>query len=522
MHQAYVERVVDLLDPAGNVLLNMSADEATERVGSGAPARIREIDGQFAVWAKRGNIVRMARSIGRPMRYFLAKRSEGPCLIIAERIDEIAAWLRHEGYGDQFHPSYTRMVPAHHLVEIALIGCPDPNPICTRFFAPERNRLRPDLDEIGRAYIGTLAAECDLWLDHIGRNEPIGVLFSGGIDSGALFLVLHHLLLRRGESPARLKAFTLSVTGRGEKANGERQPNGTYSSERQGASRRYFAGKTSPTTPVASAIPLKVSAIERQPPGDQRVNSVVAEPNAAGGLRPPFADMDPSDAAQAAQFLDDLDLGLFLEVIEVSRDDLNVAETIRVIEDYKPLDVQSATMALVLCRGIRQRYPDWKYLTDGDGGDENLKDYPIEENPELTIRSVLNNTMLYQEGWGVGAIKHSLTYSGGQSRGHIRTFAPARASGFSGFSPYALPNVIEVAEGIPFIELTDWRHDRLYALKGEIVRRGVEAITGLTMPLFEKRRFQRGAVDAAAFTEIFSGSEADYRRMLTSALSSPK
>ena len=59
-------------------------------------------------------------------------------------------------------------------------------------------------------------------------------------------------------------------------------------------------------------------------------------------------------------------------------------------------------------RGIRSG----RYLIDGDGGDENLKDYPIEENPELTIRSVVNNSMLYQEGWGVGKIKHSLTYSG--------------------------------------------------------------------------------------------------------------
>ena len=41
-------------------------------------------------------------------------------------------------------------------------------------------------------------------------------------------------------------------------------------------------------------------------------------------------------------------------------------------------------------------------LIDGDGGDENLKDYPIEENPELTIKSVLHNQMLYHEGWGVG------------------------------------------------------------------------------------------------------------------------
>lgn len=451
MHHAYVERVVDLLDPAGNVLLNMSVEEATERVESGDAARVREIDGQFALWAKRGNLVRMARSIGRPLRYFLAKRAEGPCLIIAERIDEIAAWLRAEGYGDQFHPSYTRMVPAHHLTEIALLGCPDPNPTLTRFFAPQRNRLSTNLDEIGAAYIGTLAAECDKWIDRIDRREPLGVLFSGGIDSGALFLVLHHLLLRRGESPARLKAFTLNVVD--------------------------------------------------------------------SNLKSQISDFKSSDAAQAARFLDELDLGLFLEVIDVASSELDVAETIRVIEDYKPLDVQSATMALALCRGIRQRYPDWKYLADGDGGDENLKDYPIEDNPELTIRSVLNNTMLYQEGWGVEAIKHSLTYSGGQSRGHIRTAAPARACGFVGFSPYALPNVIEVAEGVPFIELTEWDHSRLYALKGEIVRRGVEAITGLTMPIFEKRRFQHGVVDEAGFEQLFTHSEADYRRMLTTAFS---
>ena len=124
-------------------------------------------------------------------------------------------------------------------------------------------------------------------------------------------------------------------------------------------------------------------------------------------------------------------------------DDLDVDETLRVLEDYKPLDVECAAMGLLLCRGIRERYPDWRHLVDGDGGDENLKDYPIEENPELTIRSVVDNLMLYQEGWGVGRIKHSLTYSGGLSRSYVRTYAPARRYGFEGFSPYTRPNVIE-------------------------------------------------------------------------------
>lgn len=429
-----IERLVDLVDPSANVILNMSHAEATAAVASGDPAQVDRIDGQFAIVAKQGRIIRMARSIGRPMRYFLAKKADGPCLVVAERIDELHRFLQSEGLADQFHPSYSRMVPAHHLVEINLVGCPDPNPRYLRFFAPERNLLGTDLAEIGRVYIGALAEACNRWLDRVERREPIGVLFSGGIDSGAVFLVMYHLLRARGESPSRLKAFTASVNGSG------------------------------------------------------------------------------ADVVQARRFLEHLDLGLFLEVVDVSRDDVKYDEAIRVIEDYKPLDVQAAAMGLALCRGIRDRYPDWKYLVDGDGGDENLKDYPIEENSELTIRSVLNNTMLYQEGWGVDAIKHSLTYSGGQSRGHVRSYAPGRSLGFQGFSPYAIPKVIAVAEAIPFIELTDWSNERLYSLKGQIVQRGVEAITGLTMPIFEKRRFQHGAADSDTFASLFPREEQRYRQ----------
>ncbi|RLS43776.1 MAG: asparagine synthetase B family protein [Planctomycetota bacterium] len=429
-----IERLINLVDPSGNVFLNMTADEALARVASGDPAQVRGIDGQFALIHKAGKIVRMARSIGRPLRYFIAKQHAGPVLVIAERIDAIWEWLKTEGLDGQFHPSYTRMVPAHHLTELALLGCPDPSPTYTRFFDPQRNRLGTNLDEIGAAYIGALAGELNKWLDVVGPREPIGVLFSGGIDSGAVLLTLYHLLLKRGEATQRLKAFSLDVGGCGE------------------------------------------------------------------------------DAKQAQRFLDELDLGYLLERIEVPASAVSVDDAIRVLEDYKPLDVQSAAMALTLCRGIRQRYPDWKLLVDGDGGDENLKDYPIHENHELTIRSVLNNQMLYQEGWGVHAIKHSLTYSGGQSRGHVRSSAPVVACGFSGFSPFALPNVIEVAEGIPFIELTDWKEDRLYALKGEIVRRGIEAVTGLTMPTFEKRRFQRGAVTDETFDATFPSDPLEYRR----------
>ncbi|MDZ4699148.1 MAG: asparagine synthase-related protein [Rhodothermales bacterium] len=434
----YVERLVNLIDPAGNLFFNCTREEADAAVASGDPERVRAIDGPFAIAQKSGRTVRMARSIGRPMRYFLAKRAEGPCLIVAERMDELREQLSREGLEDQFHPSYTRMVPAHYIVEIDLVGCPDPNPRYERFFTPERNTQPADLDAIGAAYIGALSSACNRWLNTLDPREPIGVLFSGGVDSGAVFLALYDALLKRGESPARLKAFTLSVH------NGP-------------------------------------------------------------------------DARQAHNFLASLGLSLFLEVMDIALEDLDYADAIRTIEDYKPLDVQAATMTLALCRAIRNRYPDWRYLADGDGGDENLKDYPIEENPELTIRSVLNNLMLYQEGWGVHSIKHSLTFTGGQSRGHVRSYAPARALGFQGFSPFALPNVIAVAEGIPFIDLTGWDPQKLYALKGEVVRRGIEAVTGMAMPVNEKRRFQHGAVDAVGFQAAFPRSEAAYRRAFDAA-----
>ena len=96
------------------------------------------------------------------------------------------------------------------------------------------------------------------------------------------------------------------------------------------------------------------------------------------------------------------------ETIEVAAERARSARArSSVIEDYKPLDVECAAVNLALLRGASaSAIPSGGYLVDGDGGDENLKDYPIEENPELTIRSVVNNRMLYQEG---GASSRSST-----------------------------------------------------------------------------------------------------------------
>jgi asparagine synthase (glutamine-hydrolysing) len=434
MHERTIDRVVDLLDPGKNILFNSTTEQALALLAAGDTDAISRLEGQFALVAVNGQSVRMARSIGRPLRYFIAKRAAGPCLIVADRIDAIHRYLQGEDLAEQFHPSYTRMAPAHYITEITLLGCPDPNPTYKRFFTPRRNALAADPGSIGEAYIRTVRDEVTKWLTQRATDGPIGVCFSGGIDSGSVLLVTYHAMLQAGINPARLKAFTLSVDGGG------------------------------------------------------------------------------GDLAQARKFLEAVGLTFLLEPIEVSSAEIDWQEAVRTTEDYKPLDIQSASMALALCRGIRKRYPKWRYLIDGDGGDENLKDYPIEENPELTIRSVFNNLMLYQEGWGVDSIKHSLTYSGGLSRGYVRTYAPADRLGFDGFSPYTLPSVIAVAESIPFIALTDWSHERLYDLKGEIVSRGVKSATGFDMPVYPKRRFQHGAADRSAYSRLFPAHESAYRR----------
>ncbi|HVW09955.1 MAG TPA: hypothetical protein VHC90_15305, partial [Bryobacteraceae bacterium] len=91
MHE-YVERVVDLTEPEANQIYNLSVEEAKDLIFR-QPEAAQQIQGSFALVARQGKTVKMARSLDRPMRYFLAKRAEGPALVVAHRIDTIKEWL---------------------------------------------------------------------------------------------------------------------------------------------------------------------------------------------------------------------------------------------------------------------------------------------------------------------------------------------------------------------------------------------------------------------------------------------
>jgi asparagine synthase (glutamine-hydrolysing) len=410
-------RATGLSGPTGEPL---APDDIVLAVAGADLASLAATDGHFAAVAHGVGAgghaiptVRLARTIGLPLRYFVAKMYHGPFLVVADRIDRLFAWCCRERIAWQFDPSYTRMVPAHYLTEIDQVGCPDPMPRYYRFFDPPVAVGSDDIDEAGAAYVGATYAALRRWLAQVPDNEPVAVAFSGGIDSTAVLLLACHALEELGRSRGALRAFTLDLGG-------------------------------------------------------------------------------GADAVQAHEVVKALGLDDQWERVEMPSDAYDPAAAIDVIEDYHPLDVECAAMSLCLLRGIRQRYPHLRYLLDGDGGDENLKSYPLEDS-DLTLASLLRNPLLYQEGWGIDAIKHSLTYSGGLSRSYVRTYAPAEAYGFTAFSPFTVRSVIAQAVAIPFERILRGNEARLATLKGDIVRAGVRAVTGIDMPAFPKRRFQDGA-----------------------------
>ena len=408
-----VERLVDLVGPQHAALAGATPEGITDAVRAGDVTALGRSGGHFAATARDGQTVRLARTIGLPLRYFVAKMFHGPFLIASDRIDSLFHWCQEEKIGWQFDPLYTRMVPAHYLIEIDQIGCPDPAPRYHRFFDPPIAGGPADVDALGAAYVAGALQAVTRWLGTVPDGEPIALAFSGGVDSTSVWLLARHALRQSGRDPDTIRAFTLDL----------------------------------------------------------------------GGGR---------DAAQAAGVVRELGLEGQWEVVAVPPSQVDMEEAIRVIEDYHPLDVECAAVALCLLRGVHARYPTLRYLLDGDGGDENLKDYPLEDS-DLTLSSVLRNPHLYQEGWGVDAIKHSLTYSGGLSRSYVRTYAPGRAYGFDAFSPYTDRAALAAALAIPFETVLGGSVERLYTLKADVVRAGVAAVTGVSMPTPPKRRFQDGA-----------------------------
>lgn len=138
-----IERLVDLTDPTANVILNnMSPAAAAEAVALGDPERVRAIDGQFAIVQKHGKIIRMARSLGRPLRISLPNGMPGRRWLSPNGLIRSANIWRAKGWGISFDPpdangagssldGNCRRLPRSEP-HVDAVFQPDPQPIADR------------------------------------------------------------------------------------------------------------------------------------------------------------------------------------------------------------------------------------------------------------------------------------------------------------------------------------------------------------------------------------------------------
>src|SRR5688572_749141 len=208
-----VDRLVDLVGTRSAGLAGASEGQVTEWTARCDGDALALTDGHFAAVGRDGRTVRLARTIGIPLRYFVAKMYHGPFLVVADRMDRIFEWCREQRIAWQFEPAYTRMVPAHYIVELDQVGCPDPAPRYQRFFDPAIAHGSPDLEEAGAAYVSAASVALKRWLAGLPAEEPIAVAFSGGIDSTAVLLLARQACAELGQSPDRIRAFTLDFGG---------------------------------------------------------------------------------------------------------------------------------------------------------------------------------------------------------------------------------------------------------------------------------------------------------------------
>jgi asparagine synthase (glutamine-hydrolysing) len=68
-----IAQVIDLVDPASQRLWAVDVDEARRRLLRADPSLVLDLDGSFALVARDGQRVCLARSLDRPLRYFLAR-----------------------------------------------------------------------------------------------------------------------------------------------------------------------------------------------------------------------------------------------------------------------------------------------------------------------------------------------------------------------------------------------------------------------------------------------------------------
>ncbi|MFY7952495.1 MAG: asparagine synthetase B family protein, partial [Armatimonadaceae bacterium] len=87
-----IERLVDLTGVRHHGQPGVDPETLKEAIRTADLATLGATGGHFAGTARDGQTVRMARTVGQPLRYFVAKMFHGPFLVVAERMETLYDW----------------------------------------------------------------------------------------------------------------------------------------------------------------------------------------------------------------------------------------------------------------------------------------------------------------------------------------------------------------------------------------------------------------------------------------------
>ena len=114
---ANVERLVDLGESRESGLVGAPLRAVEKAVQTADIARLQATDGHFAAVARDEQTVRLGRTLGLPLRYFVAKRYHGPFLVVADRDVRVLEKLR-ESQSDR-HRQQEAVADMKRLDEVA-------------------------------------------------------------------------------------------------------------------------------------------------------------------------------------------------------------------------------------------------------------------------------------------------------------------------------------------------------------------------------------------------------------------
>jgi asparagine synthase (glutamine-hydrolysing) len=160
-----------------------------------------------------GRPVRLARTIGVPLRYFVAKMYHGPFLVVSDRIDTMFEWCERQRIRLAVRPGIHADDSGALPGGTGSGGVPGPMPRYRRFFEPSIGQGPADVEETGAAYVRAASAALTAWMAAVPAGQPIAVAFSGGVDSTSVWLLARHVAAALGRNPDDVRAFTLDFGG---------------------------------------------------------------------------------------------------------------------------------------------------------------------------------------------------------------------------------------------------------------------------------------------------------------------